>query len=173
MDFRKEIVRDPSVTNTKRVAKFVVAHPKELKSLVKLISEKDENISMRSAWIISHVCLLDSELIARYLPDFVKFLNKKDNRSGTIRCILNCLEKINLPEKYCAEIFDFCMNYIKNATLPHAVRAFSITILGNICKTYPELKPEVELVLSELKTFPQPASITVRIRDTSKILLKL
>lgn len=173
MDFKKEIIKDPGVINARRMAKHVIDHPKELKELAKLIFDNDTNISMRSAWVLSHISTKQAELLSPLFNPFLKYLRKNDAHPGTIRCILSCIERMAIPEKYCGEIFDFCMGYTKSALMPHAVRAFSITILGNICKKYPELKPEVELVLNELKTFPQAPSITVRIRDTSKILLKL
>jgi hypothetical protein len=173
MDAKKEILKGLNVDNAKRIAKQICSDPKKAKEFVKLIFDEDTNVSMRSVWILSHVSAKNPEIISPYLPQFLKYLNSKDPHPGTIRCILNCIEEFDIPEKYCGEIFDHCMNYTKNATLPHAIRAFSITILGHICQKYPELKSEVELILSELKTFPQPASITVRIRDVSKILLKL
>ena len=173
MNFKEEINEDQSVEHAKLLAKFVIAHPKKVKDLVKLFFDEDTNISMRSAWVLSHVSMKTPEIIVPYIPDFLKFMKKKNAHPGTIRCILSCLQRINIPQKYCGIIFDYCMDYTKNATLPHAIRAFSITILVNICKKYPELKPEVELVLYELKTFPQPGSIIVRMRDAFKILDKL
>jgi hypothetical protein len=173
MDFKKEILKDPGVNNAKRLAKYIIDHPKESKELVKLIFDQETNISMRSAWILSHVCVKEPDIVKPYLNQFLKYFRGKTPHPGTIRCILNCIEEIDIPEKYCGEIFDFCIGYAKSALMPHAVRAFSITILGNVCEKYPELKPEVDLILNELKTFPQPASIAVRIRDAQKILSKL
>lgn len=173
MDFKNEIERDSSLANAKRIAEHIAFHPKEIKKLVKLFYDADNNISMRSAWIISHVCSLDTKIVIGITPDFIKYLKSEKPNPATIRCILSSLQQIDIPEKYCGSIFDFCMRYVKNATFPHAVRSFSINIMAILCKRYPELKPEVELILSELKTFPQPGSITASIRNASKILLKL
>jgi hypothetical protein len=173
MDFKKEILRDQQLSNAKRMAEHVAFKPSEIKKLIKLFYDKDNNISMRSAWIVSHICKLDPEIVRRVTPDLIKYLKTKNPNSPTVRCILSSLQQIDIPEKYCSVVFDFCMRYVKNTTLPHAVRAFSINIMGILCKRYPELKPEVKLILSELKTFPQPGSISASIRNTSKILLKL
>ena len=173
MDFKKEILKDQMLANAKRMAEHVAFHPKEIKKLVKLFSDKDNNVSMRSAWIISHVCSLTPEIVISIIPDFIKYLKSKDPNPPTIRCILSSLQQIKIPAKYCGTIFDFCIGYVKNTSMPFAVRAFSINIMGILCKRYPELKHEIELILSELKTHPQPGSITASIRNTSKILLKL
>jgi hypothetical protein len=173
MDFKREITKDQSVINAKRLANYIIANKYELKNVTKTIFDDDTNISMRSAWILSHVSMKSPEIIVPLIPQFLNYIRKKDAHPGTVRCILSCIQRINIPGKYCSEIFDYCMDATKNAGMPNAVRAFSITILGNICKNYPELKPEVEMVLNELKTFPQPGSIIVRMRDTFKILSKL
>ena len=173
MDFSKEISKDKGVKNAKRLAEFVADNPGEIKKLVKLFYDEDTNISMRSAWIISHVCSLNPEIVIALTPDFVKYLKSKNPNPPTIRCVLSSLQQIKIPEKYCAIVFDFCAKYVRNETLPLAVRAFSINIMGRLCKRYPELKYETELILSELKTVPQAGSISASIRNASKILLKL
>ena len=171
-----EEINDPkyfSLKKVKQLAKDVEKNPKIVKELVKLTLGEDLTLSMRASWALQHISFKNPELISTHISSLIKFLRKEKQHTGAIRNVIRLFHEIAIPEKYCGELFDLCMSYTKNATLPHAVRAFSITVLGDICKKYPELKPEVELVLNELKTFPQPASLTVRIREVSKILLKL
>ncbi len=103
----------------------------------------------------------------------IKFLKKNNQHTGSIRNVIRIFQEIELPEKYCSEILDICLKYAKNAGMPHAVRVFSIYVLTKICVMYPELKYEVELILSELKEHPQPPSLVACIRTTTKTLLKL
>jgi hypothetical protein len=169
-------ITDVKYFSLKKLTRFVAQirnDKKAIKELTKLVLGDDLTLSMRASWALVHVSYKNPKIIYSELPALVKFLKGENQHTGAIRNVLNLLNELDIPEKHCSEIFDLCMKFTKNATLPHAVRAFAITILGQICQRYPELKPEVELVLNELKTFPQPPSITVRIRDTSKILLKL
>lgn len=162
-----------SLKKVKQLTKEVEKDPSIVKALVKLTLGEDQTLSMRASWALQHISLKNPQLVKKEIPSLIKFLRKKDNHTGAIRSVLRIFDIIEVPEKYCGELYDLCLNYTKNATLPHAVRAFSITLLGQICKRYPELKHEVELVLNELKTFPQPPSLTVRMRDTMKVLNKL
>jgi hypothetical protein len=162
-----------SLKKLKPFIKKIQDDPKAVKELTRLTLGNDPVLSMRASWALLHLSYVNPKLIYPQLPALVRFLKQKEQHTGAIRNIINLLNELELPEKYCGQIFDLCLGYTKNATLPHAIRAFSITLLGKICSRYSELKPEVELVLSELKAFPQPASITVRIRDTEKILEKL
>lgn len=169
-------ITDPkyfSLTKVKRLSKEVEKNPNLIKDLVKLASGNDPILAMRSTWALQHISFDHPELIRPYIGTLLKALKKEDQHTGALRNIIRTFHEIDIPEKYTGEILDLCMKFIKNAALPHAVRAFSITMLGPICKKYPELKPEVELVLSELRSYPQPPSITVCIRNVTKVLAKL
>lgn len=169
-------IKDPkyfSLTKVKQFVKEVEKDPKIVKELVKMTLGEDLTLSMRASWALQHISFKHPKLIRKEISSLVKFLRKEKQHTGAIRNVIRILYEIGVPEKYCSEVFDLCMNFIKNATLPHAIRAFSITMVGQICLMYPELKHEVDLVLSELSTFSQPPSLTVRIRDCKKILSKL
>ena len=169
-------IKDPkyfSLTKVKQLVKEVEKDPTIVKELVQLTLGEDQNLSMRASWALQHISFKHPRLVQKHIPSFIKFLKKEKQHTGAIRNVIRLFHEIEIPEKYCGELYDLCLNITKNATLPHGVRAFSITTLGIICQKYPELKPEVDLVLSELSTFPQPPSLTVRIRDVKKILSKL
>jgi hypothetical protein len=160
----------------KMVNKYVEENennPRAAKDLMKLILSEDENLSMRASWTLQHLCFKKPEVIYPLLPDLIKFLKKSNQHTGSIRNVIRIFQEIELPEKYCSEIFDLCLKYAKNAGMPHAVRVFSIYVLTKICLMYPELKHEVELILSELREHPQPPSLMACIRTTTKKLLKL
>jgi hypothetical protein len=169
-------IKDPkyfSLTKVKQLVKEVEKDPKIVKELVKLTLGADPILSMRASWALQHISFNHPRLVQKHVPSFIKFLRKEKQHTGAIRNVIRLFHEIDIPEKYCGELYDLCLNITKNATFPHGVRAFSITTLGIICQKYPEFKPEVDLVLSELSTFPQPPSLSVRIRDVKKILSKL
>ncbi|MGZ3883416.1 MAG: hypothetical protein ACXVPQ_06675 [Bacteroidia bacterium] len=171
-----ESLKDIAGLSVKQLKAFVRKakdEPRVLKEIAKLVLGDDPNISMRASWALMHVSMVKPEAITPLLPSLFEFLRKTGQHTGAIRNTIRIMHEVDVPENYCGELFDICMAHIKNAAMPMAVRAFSIVTIGQICETYPELKPEVELVLSELSAFPQPASITSSIKKTSKILLKL
>jgi hypothetical protein len=169
-------ITDPkyfSLKKVKALSKEVEKDPKLVKEIVKLASGNDQNLAMRATWALQHISFKHPELIRPHAGTLIKALKKEKQHTGAQRNIIRIFHEINIPEKYLGELFDLCLKFTKNSTLPHAVRAFSIITLGIVCQKYPELKAEAELVLSELKAFPQPPSITVCIRNTTKILEKL
>ena len=169
-------ITDVKYFSLKKLTKFVKEienNPKAIKELTNLVLGDDLTLSMRASWALVHLSHLNSKLIYPLVPSLVKFLKKEKQHTGAIRNVLNLFREMDIPEKHISELFDICLAYSKNAALPHAVRVFAMYTLANICKRYPELKSELELIISELKTHPQPPSINSCIRTVSKILLKL
>jgi len=162
-----------NLTKVKKMVKEWDKNPKLIKQVMPLILGDDKVISMRASWMLLHLCFVNPKRVYPLIPQLMIFFEKKDVHTGTIRNIIRIFHEIEVPEKYCGQLFDLCIGFTRNTTLPLAVRAFAIISLGNTCKRYPDLKPEVELILSELNSFPQPPSIVSSVKYTSKILLKL
>ena len=53
-----------------------------------------------------------------------------------------------------------CFAFIESNTTPVAIKAFSLTILFNLSKVYPEIKNEVKLIIEERCNFETAAFIT-------------
>lgn len=175
IDLKKEFenVTYFSLKKVKLAVRQMEHQPQLIVDARKMMFNIDQQKSMRAAWLMVHAAFEYPELVKKQLPYIIKLLHQSNLHTGTIRSSIRLFQELELPEKYCAPLFDICIHHTKNSAMPHAVRAFSINILGLICKKYPELKHEVLLVLSELHSFPQPPSINFCIKKNLKILLKL
>lgn len=161
-----------SLNKVKLAVKQMEHQPQLIVDTRKMMFDKDPLKSMRASWLMLHASFKYPDLVKKQLPYLIKLLQQPNLHTGAIRNTIRVFQELDLPEKHVALVFDICLVHIKNSTMPHAVRAFSINVLGNICKNYPELKPEVLLVFNELKSFPQPPSIDASIRNAIKNLLK-
>ncbi|MDZ4664595.1 MAG: hypothetical protein SGJ15_06940 [Bacteroidota bacterium] len=175
IDLQKEFENQKyfSLKRVKLAVKQMEHQPELIVDARKMMFNKDPQKSMRAAWLMTHAAFEYPELVKKQLPYIIKLLEQPNLHTGTIRSSIRLFQELDMPEKYIGKMFDLCLKYTKNSTLPHGVRAFSINVLGLICKKYPDLKHEVVLVLGELTSFPQPPSINFCIKKTSKILLKL
>jgi hypothetical protein len=54
---------------------------------------------------------------------------------------------VQIPEIYRGEVMNICFNYLASPLEPVAVKAFSLTVLGNLAKYYPEIVPEIKLLI--------------------------
>ena len=46
-------------------------------------------------------------------------------------------------------MMNICFEYVQSPTEAVAVKAFSLTVLGNLAKLYPEILPEIKLLIKE------------------------
>ena len=44
---------------------------------------------------------------------------------------------------------EICFRYVESPTETVAVKAFALTVLGNLSKQYPEILPEIKLMIEE------------------------
>ncbi len=63
---------------------------------------------------------------------------------------------------------DICFNYIASPAEAIATKAFAITVLGNLAKIYPEILPELKLIIEDQMPHATPA-----IKARAKKILKL
>ena len=59
------------------------------------------------------------------------------------------MQDIELPEKYHGEIMDMCFRYLESPAESLAVRIFSMSVLTNLVKYYPEIKAELKLIIED------------------------
>ena len=63
--------------------------------------------------------------------------------------MIRALSFVNIPEDYQGEYADLCFELLNNPMEAIAVRIFAMEILWNITRNYPELAPELALVIRE------------------------
>jgi hypothetical protein len=62
---------------------------------------------------------------------------------------------------------DICFSYVEDPVEAVAVKAFSLTVLGNLAKQYPEIIPEIKLLIEE-----QLGRQTAAFKSRAKMFLK-
>lgn len=69
------------------------------------------------------------------------------------RNLLRAFEKLDIPEEFEGEVFDFILKRLGEMETPIAVKAFGMTVGRRICEKYPELSgeliPLIEILVQE------------------------
>jgi hypothetical protein len=170
MDLRKKLEAEHSKSLTTAIINYIDADKNRFKSLMEIVFATDYTLSQRASWPLSYIVLKHPNLIKPYYKKLIDKLGDTSCHPSITRNILRVFEKLEIPEKYQAPLLDHCFGFIRNETIPVAIRAFSITAAATICKHYPELKNELLLLIEELKILPQPPAIKVRVRDALRKL---
>ena len=87
--------------------------------------------------------------IHQHLDRLVKNLKKPKLHDAVKRNTVRLLQDIDIPERLRGNIMNACFDYISSPDEKAAVKAFSLTILHNLSKQYPEIKQELKLIIDD------------------------
>lgn len=140
-----------------RIVDWIGEDQARFDQLFKLFTGKEYRIVQHAAWPLSYAVERHPALIGKHFSSLVKLLERKQEIPAVRRNILRLLQHTDIPEKYQGAIMDRCFDYISDPVEAPAVKAFSITVLANLSKQYPEIIPEFRLILEQNFARESPA----------------
>lgn len=149
MNIREELLQEHSRSQALRIAAYANLSKAHFKELMQCFLGKESRIAQRAAWSVSWAAIQKPEMIQPYLKDLVACLQRIDIHPALIRNAARILEEIDIPEKFHGEVMNTCFGFIENPTTPIAIKAYSLTILFNLSRQYPEIRQELRLVIEE------------------------
>ncbi len=172
MNIRETLRLRQSKDLARKVARYVGNDRARFRELMELIFENDLVIAPRASWAMNDCVEAHPELIKPYLGKLIRHLQRTDMHEGVTRNIVRILQFIAVPEKYLGELTDTCFALLLNSSSPIAVKAFSMTVLLNICKREPDLKNELKAAVEAVLEHAS-AGVKNRGEKTLKALEKL
>ena len=149
MDLRSTILAEHSKANCNKIVRWVGSSQQRFDELFDLFLNSEYRINQRAAWPLSYCVIDHPQLIAKHFSKMVKNLHKPGIHDSVKRNAVRLLQHIDIPEKFHGEIMDICFRYLPSPDEPVAIKAFSLTILHNLSKQYPEIKNEIKLIIEE------------------------
>lgn len=149
MIIRDEILREHSRTNALKIAAYACSSKKNFKELMQCFLDKEYRVAQRAAWSVSWAARQKPEMIEPYIKTLVSQLTRKDVHQAVIRNSVRILEDLEIPKTFHGEVMNACFNFIEEPSTPVAIKTFSLTILFNLSKLYPEIKNELKLIIEE------------------------
>lgn len=149
MDIKEAILKEHSRVNALNIARFACSNVKHFKTLMECYKSSDYRLSQRAAWSVSWAAKANPEMIKPYIGDLVKMLSAGDKHPAIIRNAVKILQEIEIPKRFHGKVMQACFNFIEDPVTPAAIKAFSLTTLSNLSKTYPEIKAELKLIIEE------------------------
>jgi hypothetical protein len=170
MNIALRLEKEHSKRTTDAIVNYVGSDPARFRELIDVLLKGEKRLSQRAAWPLSDVAVKQPQLVYRYLAKLIHLLIEDETPDPVKRNILRTLQASGVPENYEALAVDACFRFIRNETMPVAIRAFSITVAAGICKKYPELASELKLMLEEIVALPHTPAVRVRIKKALKEL---
>ncbi len=149
MNVREEILKAHNKEHALKIATWACDSKKNFKELMKCFMADEYRLAQRAGWSVSWAARKKPSMVTPYIKDFVAQLKRKDVHNAVVRNSVRILEDVDIPEAYQGEVMNACFGFIEDPATPIAVKAFSLTTLFNLCKQYPEIGPELKLIIEE------------------------
>ena len=149
MNIKAALLKEHSKKQCDKIVKWVGDDQKRFDELFDLFLNDEYRVVQRAGWPVSYCVEKHPELIKKHFPRLLKNLEKKGIHDAVKRNTVRLLQYVSIPGKYHGEVMDLCFRYITAPAEPVAVKAFSITVLQNLAKQYPEIANEIKLVIEE------------------------
>ncbi|MEO6843985.1 MAG: hypothetical protein ABI184_02365 [Ginsengibacter sp.] len=149
MDLRNQILKEHTKENCKKIVDWVGNDLKRFNELFHLFLNDEYRVTQRAAWPMSYCVVAHPDLMKTNFEKLIGNLNKPNLHNAIKRNTVRLLQSIEMPEKYEGAVMDICFKYVASPTEAVAVKAFALTILGNLSRKYPEIIPEIKMLIED------------------------
>lgn len=161
MDLRKAVLEKYSKENCAAIVKWVGHSQRRFGQLFSLFLEGEYRVTQMASWPLGYCVETNPELITPHYPRLIAHLQKPGLHDSVKRNAVRLLQFVDIPEQYQGDIMNLCFQYLENPAEAVAIKAFSLTVLSNLAKQYPEIIPEVKILI-EHQLPHQTAAFKVR-----------
>lgn len=167
MDLHEAILKEHSKAQCARIVRYVGKDKKKFAELMKHFLKGEYRVTQRAGWPLSYCVEKHPELIQPYFKQILDYLKKPGIHEAVPRNIVRILQYVEIPKRYQGRVMNICFEFVTNPQTPVAIKAFSLTVLEHLADSYPEIKPELKLVIEE-----QWEHETAAFRSRAKKILK-
>lgn len=149
MNIRQALLEEHSKQQTEAVAVYIGNNAQRFGVLMSLFTGDNTHLIQRSAWVLSYVIRKHPTLLTPYLAQTIDLLTTPGLPTAVPRNILRVLQSLDVPAGLHGRLMDACFRFIAEPSTPIAVKAFSLTVLDNLSRTYPEIRGELITTIRE------------------------
>lgn len=142
-------MKEHSKSQCDKIVQWVGTSQKNFNHLFNLFLNDEYRVTQRAAWPLSYCVIAHPEFINKNFLKLIDNLKKTGLHNSIKRNTVRLLQHVEIPEKFQGDVMDICFNYIQSPSEPVAVKAFSLTVLSNLAKKYPEILPEIKIIIEE------------------------
>lgn len=170
LSLRDQILQEHSKIQTQKIADWIGDDEKRFHELLHIFLYDEYRIVQRAAWILSYVAARQKEVVEPHLPVLVKRMTDEGVPVAVKRNVVRILQFATIPEALHGEVMNVCFDLFEDVNETVAVRCFSMTVLANLAKYYPEIKQELKAVIEDTLQNGASAGFISRAKKTLKEL---
>ncbi|RYY65389.1 MAG: hypothetical protein EOO13_17280 [Chitinophagaceae bacterium] len=149
MKLEEEILKEHSAAQCAAIVARVGSSQKRFDGLFALFLNGEYRIVQRAAWPVSYCVEAHPFLIEPHFERLVKKLQEPNIHDAVKRNTVRLLQHVNIPEIWEGAVMDTCFRFVESPVEAVAIKAFSLTVLGKLAKKYPEIIPELKMIIED------------------------
>jgi hypothetical protein len=149
MNLEEAILKEHSKNQCNKIVRYIGDNNERFAQLMKAFFEGNYRVTQRAAWPMSYCVRNHPQLIRPYFKKLLDNLQKKDLHDAVARNTVRLLQDVEIPEKYHGKLMGICFDFIQSNEIAVAIKAFSLTILQNLSEQYPDIIPELKLIIEQ------------------------
>lgn len=166
----ESLLVDTSRKVADQVCGIVIKKPEIIEELMEHSLQQKGNMALRASNVLALVSESNPELVAPYLERIIRSfpeLKHVSVKRGFTRIVSHYTDITD--DDLLSIMVNHCFEWLNDPDETIAIRAYSMTILANVCKIYPELIPELRETI-ELHYNDGSAGFKTRAMETLKRL---
>ena len=168
MKLREEILKEHSKAQCNKIINWVGDKQQRFDELFGLFLNDEYRVVQRASWPVG-CCVIDHpKFIGKHWSKLIRNLQRPNLHNAVKRNTIRLLQDIEIPKMHHGEIMNICFTYLESSKEELAIKVFSMTVLGNMAKQYPEIIPELKLLIGD-----QLPHQTAGFKSRAKKVLKL
>ncbi|MEO6357139.1 MAG: hypothetical protein ABIU77_27325 [Ferruginibacter sp.] len=149
MQLKEEILKEHSKEQCHKIVQWVGKSQQRFDELFALFLQGEYRITQRASWPLSYCVEAHPAFMKNNFESLLNNLQRPGLHDAIKRNTIRLLQYVDIPEKFQGKVMDICFAYVAAPTEAVAIKAFSLTVLGNLAKIYPEILPEIKLLIEE------------------------
>ncbi|MBL0334397.1 MAG: hypothetical protein IPP73_03430 [Chitinophagaceae bacterium] len=161
------LLAEHSKAQATKVVNWVGHSPARFNELVTVFLGTDKLLVQRAAWPLSYAAEAHPDLLQKHIGKLIRNLRRPALHDAVKRNTLRCFRNIPVPKRYQGEMMNACFDFIIAPAEKPAIKAFSLAILANLAREYPDIRAEIKTIIEEKWDIESPA-----FRSQARKLLK-
>ena len=147
MILHEEILKEHSKSQCNRIVDWIDDNQKRFDQLFKLFLYGTAIETQRASWPLGYAVARHPAFISKHWKSLLAYLQKPDLHNAIKRNSIRFLTFTEIPEKYRGTVMDTCFRFLESPSEAVAVKVHCLVVLKNLSTYYPEIIPEIKLVV--------------------------
>jgi len=149
MNLEKQILKEHTKAQCTKIVNWVGNDKKKFNELFGLFLHGEYRVTQRAAWPVSYCVIAHPHLMDHKYEELLANLKKPNLHDSIKRNTVRLLQSAAIPEKHAGAVMEICFRYLESPGEAVAIKAFSLTVLQRLANKYPEIVPEIKLIIEE------------------------